>query len=114
MGNPELSADDIINAAAHYYNIEPRLITGPYQHKRIVLARHTAIHLMRDMTDLTYTEIANAVGGQHHSTAMMARKKVAAMLDPTNPDYQDLMRERVERVAVTAQKLQLQRNENSK
>lgn len=113
MTNPEIRADDIIDAAAQYFDIRARQITGPYQSYRVVQARHACVYLMRDMTDMTYAEIGDALGGQHHTTALTARKKVVAMLDSTNPDFDPLMRDRVENVAVLAQKLRLQRNENN-
>jgi coproporphyrinogen III oxidase-like Fe-S oxidoreductase len=51
------------------------------RHKRVVLARGVVVHLAREMTTLSFPEIARHLGRTAHSSAHAAARRVRDMLD---------------------------------
>ena len=72
----QLNEQRIINIVADYYNISSSQLTGKIRTGQIVLARHMAMYLIRDILDLPLKKIGDAFGGRDHTTVMSAIEKV--------------------------------------
>ncbi len=71
---PEL----ILSCVAGYYQLTPELVRGSSRKKEIALARHVAVYLTREMTDLSLPRIGDAFS-RDHSTIINSCEKVAAL-----------------------------------
>lgn len=105
------TVQDIIDATINTTGIDATYLLGHFQQAEVVEARHIATYLLRTETPLSYPQIAEATGRTNHTTAIHAHRKIVAMLDPAGDRFDPVLRDRVEAVAVAAQKLRLQRNE---
>lgn len=56
-------------------------LTSTGRHRRVVLARALIAYLGRELTTLSYPEIAQAIGRAHHSTVHTAAKRLKQQLD---------------------------------
>ncbi|NQZ65608.1 MAG: chromosomal replication initiator protein DnaA [Mycoplasmatales bacterium] len=72
----ELTPVRIINIVASYYRITKKDITGKSRKKDLVLPRHIAIYLIREIIGIGYTEIGKYFGGRDHSTIISAVKSI--------------------------------------
>ena len=61
--------------------IPPEQITGSSRHKRVVLARSLSAYLARQLTTLSYPEIARALGKSNHSTIHAAVKRMNKLIE---------------------------------
>ncbi|MCB1093043.1 MAG: chromosomal replication initiator protein DnaA, partial [Verrucomicrobiae bacterium] len=80
----QVSVQEIIERVAEHYDISPREITGKRRTSRLVEARHVAMALAREKTDLSLAEIGKEFGGRDHGTVINACRKVASKVD-SNP-----------------------------
>lgn len=76
----ELTPDAIQRAVAHAFSIEADLLSGPKRDKEIVLARHVAIYLARELTDCSAAVIGRAFGGRNHASVLHARNRIAELI----------------------------------
>ncbi len=65
--------------------IETNELSGKTRHPRVVLARAIITHLSRQMTTLSYPEIARAIGRPNHSTVITAFQRFAKQLEIDEP-----------------------------
>lgn len=72
----DISPDLIIKTVAENYNVTSAAIKGPKRTKNLMLPRHIAMYIMREMTELSSTEIAAEFNGRDHSTALSAFKNI--------------------------------------
>lgn len=70
----------IIGHTAAAMGIEVSELSGKTRHPRVVLARAIITHLARQMTTLSYPEIARAIGRPNHSTVITAFQRFAKQL----------------------------------
>lgn len=56
-------------------------LLGKGRHKRVVLARGLAAHLARELTTMSYPEIARAMNRPNHSTAITADQRVKKRIE---------------------------------
>ncbi|HBU12233.1 MAG TPA: chromosomal replication initiator protein DnaA [Clostridiales bacterium] len=70
--NPKVVAD----AVCSYYNITEEDIRGQKKNRDIALPRQIAMYILRDVTDISYTKIAEYFGKKDHTTIMHAEKKI--------------------------------------
>lgn len=61
--------------------IESTDLSGKTRHKRVVLARAVITHLARQMTTLSYPEIARSLGRPNHSTVITAHQRLARQIE---------------------------------
>jgi chromosomal replication initiator protein len=66
----EISPKTILNAVAEYYDISLTLITGKKRKQEIVLARQTAMYLIKHLTQLSLKSIGSHFGGRDHTTVI--------------------------------------------
>jgi hypothetical protein len=66
-------------------------LRGPSRVARITTARHEAMWLIREATDLSYPDIGRMFGGRDHTTVINAYRKIQALVD-LDPSYGDDLR----------------------
>jgi chromosomal replication initiator protein len=76
----EVSPAQIISATAAYYKISPDDILGSGRQQAIALARQIAMHICRELTDLSLPKIGQIFGGRDHTTVMYATKKISSQM----------------------------------
>ena len=76
---------DIQATVCQHFAVEPRQVAGSSRHRMVVLARATLIHLARQMTTLSFPEIATALGKSSHSTVVTAGQRMARQLEANEP-----------------------------
>ena len=84
---PELITDCV----AAYYRLTPEMLRGASRKKEIALARHVAVYLTREMTELSLPRIGDAFG-RDHSTIINSCEKVNALL-ASDPDMRSALTE---------------------
>lgn len=80
--NTELTVDTIKNCVADYYNLTINQLNSKTRTSNIIVARHIAMYLVRDLIkDISFIQIGHEFGGRDHSTVMKACDKVEKKLD---------------------------------
>lgn len=69
--------NQIIETVSSFYEITEEELTSASQERSISRARHVALYLSRQLTDLSLSEIGNFFGGKDHSTVHYAVKKIS-------------------------------------
>ncbi len=78
----ELTVDAIKNCVADYYNLTVNQLNSKTRTSNIIVARHIAMYLVRDLIkDISFIQIGHEFGGRDHSTVMKACDKVEKKLD---------------------------------
>lgn len=72
--------DSILSVVALELGVARPLILGNGRHQHAVLARSLVIHLARQMTTMSYPEIAAAMGRRNHSTIITAAQRIEKQL----------------------------------
>jgi len=71
-----MSAKDIIDTVAKFYNINTKDLIGSSRKKELVNPRQIAIYLIREELGSSYPSIGNELGGRDHTTAMHGYNKI--------------------------------------
>ena len=71
---------EIIDAAAQEFGVERHALLSNTRRRRVTDARQVAMYLARELTDHSYTEIAEGIGRRDHATAISAVKRIKAAL----------------------------------
>ncbi len=66
----------IMAIVAGHFQIQPQDLLSSKRSRTVVLARHIALYLCRDVLGLTYTQLGNEFGGKHHSSVVYAIQKI--------------------------------------
>lgn len=69
--------DQVLKATATYHQLSLDDLLSKRRTKEIVRARHVAIYLAREETDLSFPAIGEALGGRNHSTVVHGYQKIA-------------------------------------
>ena len=77
-----ITPDLIIDCVADYYGLSAALLRGSSRKKEIATARHIAVYLTREMTDMSLPRIGGAFG-RDHSTIINSCEKVTQMMEST-------------------------------
>lgn len=73
----ELTVDEIKKCVARYYNLTVAQINSKSRTSNIIVARHIAMYLVRNLiADISFIQIGQEFGGRDHSTVMKACDKV--------------------------------------
>jgi chromosomal replication initiator protein len=75
-----ISPLSIISATAEYYKLSADEITGSGRQQAVALARQIAMHICRELTDLSLPKIGAHFGNRDHTTVMYATKKISAQM----------------------------------
>jgi len=73
----EVTIDSIKKAVADYYNLTVTQINSKSRTSNLIIARHIAMYLVRELLpETSYIQIGHEFGGRDHSTVMKACDKV--------------------------------------
>lgn len=72
----EIGIDEIVNAAATYFNVPCDIIQGVSRKQKISMARHVAIYLCRELTSESLNCIGYHFSNLHHATVLYSCKKI--------------------------------------
>jgi len=79
-GDSNVSPMSIISATAEYYKLSPDDITGSGRQQAVALASQIAMHICRELTDLSLPKIGLYFGNRDHTTVMYATKKISEQM----------------------------------
>lgn len=84
---PPVHIDTVIDVVAEATGVDPARMAGRSRRREDVLARSLVIYLTRDLTKMSYPEIARALGRTSHSSVVTAHKRMEKQLSNavTNP-----------------------------
>jgi chromosomal replication initiator protein len=71
---PELA--DILRVTAKYYSLPLKVVKSASRKKSVVQARAMAVFLARELCNLSYQAIADALGGRDHTTIMHSYRRI--------------------------------------
>jgi chromosomal replication initiator protein len=71
-----ISAEIIIRTVAEYFSLTPTDLRSKKKSKSIVHPRHLAMFIIRDLTELSTTDIGQLFGGRDHTTVINAIDKI--------------------------------------
>jgi chromosomal replication initiator protein len=74
------SINEILEATAQEFGIEPQAIAGASKRREIVQARHVAIFLASELTNHSPAEIARAIGNRDRTSVNYALKQIDSTL----------------------------------
>lgn len=76
-----LDISSIIAAVSKYYDIEEALLRLKSKRQEIVLARHTAMYLCKELTSCSLQTIGAHFGGRNHATVIHACKAIEELIN---------------------------------
>lgn len=71
----------VIDVVCRRLSVQRAELTGSSRHRRVVLARSLVAHLGRELTTMSYPEIALAIGRNFHSTVHTAAQRLRGQLE---------------------------------
>lgn len=86
------SADTIIQEVARFYELDSAALRGQSQSKEISTARNVAMYIIREMTQLSLSEIGQQFGGRHHSTVLNSINRVEKVMKE-QPELTEVIRD---------------------
>lgn len=75
----------IMKAVCSRLNVEASQLAGSSRHKFLVLARSLSVYLARELTTMSYPEIAHAMGRKNHSTVITADQRLRRQINDDQP-----------------------------
>ncbi len=72
----QVAIENIQKTVADYYKLKISDLFAKKRTQAIARPRQIAMHLAKELTNLSYTEIGNAFGGRDHTTVLYALRKV--------------------------------------
>ena len=79
--NEEISIEEIIKVVAGKLNVKIIDIKSHNKNKNMVMARQIAMYLARKLTNYSYPDIGQKIGGRDHSTVIYANNKIINAID---------------------------------
>lgn len=89
--------NEILQAVARHYRVPQKVLKSGTRRQSAVAARAMAVYLARELAELSYERIGQALGGRDHSTIMHNYRKVADAL-PHDPHIREAFAELVDRL----------------
>jgi chromosomal replication initiator protein len=77
----ELTIEEIVKVVGSKLNIKISEIKSQKKNKNLVLARQVSMFLSREMTNSSFPDIGDKIGGRDHSTVIYAHNKIKKILD---------------------------------
>lgn len=90
-----ISIDNIQRVVAEFYSIGFGDLVSKRRTRNLVLPRHLAMYLAKELTNHSLPEIGRAFGGRDHSTVLHANRKIDSLLQESsevNDAYKQLKR----------------------
>lgn len=72
----KVSIDQIQQAVCNLFQINVHQLTGSNRSKKFSYPRHVALYLSRELTDLSFPDIAQKFGGKDHTSVIYACRKI--------------------------------------
>jgi chromosomal replication initiator protein len=85
-----ITVDDIQKKVSAFFNIKMSDIKSKKKNKAFIQPRHTAMYLIRQLTDLSLPEIGRHFGGRDHSTVLHAVQKLDNIVQ-NDPDFSNII-----------------------
>ena len=85
-----ITPDVILEAAADRYGFGIHELRAQDRRRPLVLARQVAMYLFRELTDLSYPQIAKEFGGRDHTTIIHGSDKIKALMAERQDVYDDV------------------------
>ena len=79
-----LTAKEVIEATARFYNVTYKDLVGKSRKKELVWPRQVAVYLIREDVGLSYPAIGAELGGRDHTTAMHSYSKISQEIGANN------------------------------
>ncbi|MBI4632353.1 MAG: chromosomal replication initiator protein DnaA [Deltaproteobacteria bacterium] len=77
----EVTVDEIIKAVASKLNVKIADIKSQNKTKSFVLSRQIAMYLSRKMTNASFPDIGEKIGGRDHSTVIYSNNKIRKLIE---------------------------------
>ena len=77
----------ILEATSEQFGFTVEELIGRSRRRPLVIARQMAMHITRELTDLSYPLIAREFGGRDHTTVMHACDKIGALMKERSQIY---------------------------
>jgi len=88
-----VTAKEILNTVANFYDITLEDLTGKCREKKLVIPRQITMFLLREEISSSFPTIGNELGGRDHTTAMHAVTKIKK-----NYDNDERIRREIEQI----------------
>ena len=75
----QVSADTIIKAVAHTFQVSITDLKGPRRHRHVTVPRQAAMVLIRELTDASLPHIGSLFGGRDHTTVINALRRISGL-----------------------------------
>lgn len=82
-----ISPTDIINETAEYFKLSVDDLYGSSRSQAVATARHIAMYLCRELTNLALPKIGKLFGNRDHTTVMYANKKITELMKERRSIY---------------------------
>ncbi|MFY9930163.1 MAG: chromosomal replication initiator protein DnaA, partial [Streptosporangiaceae bacterium] len=77
---PQITIATIMGQTASYFGLSIDDLCGTSRSRVLVTARHIAMYLCRELTDLSLPKIGQAFGGRDHTTVINADRKIRSLM----------------------------------
>jgi chromosomal replication initiator protein len=79
-GAPRITAPLIMGQTAAYFGLSIEDLCGTSRSRVLVTARHIAMYLCRELTDMSLPKIGQQFGGRDHTTVINADRKIRGLM----------------------------------
>ncbi len=93
QGNAPPTPNLIISQVCKFYNLDDSVLRSSQRTKNVAEARHVAIYLVRQLTNLSTPDIGQEFGGRDHTTILSSISKVEGELKSGNTAMQNHIRD---------------------
>jgi chromosomal replication initiator protein len=77
---PQITASMIMGQTAAYFGLTIEDLCGASRSRVLVTARHIAMYLCRELTDMSLPKIGQQFGGRDHTTVINADRKIRSLM----------------------------------
>ncbi|HPQ43608.1 MAG TPA: chromosomal replication initiator protein DnaA [Syntrophales bacterium] len=77
----EITIDEIIKAVAKKFNLKVGDIRSKKKNKNLVMSRQIVMYIARKLTNSSFPDIGEKVGGRDHSTVIYSNNKIRKMIE---------------------------------
>jgi chromosomal replication initiator protein len=89
-GSGTITPELILSETSRYFNLDTAEVLSMKRERALVNARHVAMYLCRELTDLSLPRIGNWFGGRDHSTVMHATTKIRVLMAEKRTTYNQI------------------------
>lgn len=83
VGQPQnrVTVEDIQRSVCDYFQVTTQQLLGRNRSKKFSQPRHLVLYLCRELTDLSFPDIAQKFGGKDHTSVIYAYRKIKKAID---------------------------------